>query len=83
MSGAYGKRVDINHGDGTITRYAHMSNVIVNSGQYVRRGQVIGYIGSTGNSSGNHLHFEVRINGRIMNPQDFIGSRYPGKQQLG
>ncbi len=81
--GAYGKRIDINHGDGTMTRYAHLSSVIVNSGQFVRRGQVIGYIGSTGNSTGNHLHFEVRINGKIMNPADFVGRVYPGKQNLG
>ena len=79
-NGAYGKRVDIDHGNGVMTRYAHMSTVLVRPGQYVRQGQLIGYMGATGRAYGVHLHFEVRINGKVMNPEDFIGHRYPGKK---
>ncbi len=59
-NGGYGKYVAIEHSNGTQTLYAHQSSVIVNRGQNVVQGQVIGYVGTTGNSSGNHLHFEVR-----------------------
>ena len=72
----YGKTVVINHGYGQITRYAHMSNVTVTVGQYVKQGQVIGYSGSTGNSSGPHLHFEIRIDGVIKAPENYIGKVY-------
>lgn len=72
----YGKTVVINHGYGQITRYAHMSNVIVTVGQYVKQGQVIGYSGSTGNSTGPHLHFEIRIDGVIKAPENYIGKVY-------
>ena len=72
----YGKTVVINHGYGQITRYAHMSNVIVTVGQYVKQGQVIGYSGSTGNSTGPHLHFEIRIDGAIKAPENYIGKVY-------
>ena len=74
----YGKRVDIDHGGGVMSRYAHNSQVMVQRGQYVTQGQLIALVGRTGNASGNHCHFEIRINGRIMNPADFIGTRYPG-----
>lgn len=59
-NGGYGKYVAIEHSNGTQTLYAHQSSVIVSKGQNVVQGQVIGYVGTTGNSSGNHLHFEVR-----------------------
>jgi murein DD-endopeptidase MepM/ murein hydrolase activator NlpD len=59
-NGGYGNYVVITHGNGTQTLYGHMKNVIVSSGQTVSAGQVIGYEGSTGNSTGPHLHFEVR-----------------------
>ena len=72
----YGKTVVINHGYGQITRYAHMSNVTVTVGQYVKQGQVIGYSGSTGNSTGPHLHFEIRIDGAIKAPENYIGKVY-------
>ncbi len=72
----YGKTVVINHGYGQITRYAHMSNVTVTVGQYVKQGQVIGYSGSSGNSSGPHLHFEIRIDGVIKAPENYIGKFY-------
>ena len=66
----------INHGYGQITRYAHMSSVTVSVGQYVQQGQVIGYSGSSGNSSGPHLHFEIRIDGAIKAPEKYIGYYY-------
>lgn len=69
----YGKRVNINHGDGVTSLYAHCSEVLVQPGQYVEQGQLIAKVGRTGNATGNHLHIEIKINGRIMNPADFIG----------
>lgn len=70
--GGYGKAVEIAHGNGMITRYAHMSRQDVKVGQAVDAGDVIGGIGSTGRSTGPHLHFEVRINGRAVNPRKFL-----------
>ncbi|MEA5012680.1 MAG: M23 family metallopeptidase [Angelakisella sp.] len=75
----YGKRVDINHQDGFTSRYAHMSSVVVKSGIYVNQGDIIGYVGRTGNATGNHLHLEIRLNGVIMNPAKYIGTYYPGR----
>ena len=72
----YGKTVVINHGNGQVTRYAHMSNVTASVGQYVQQGQIIGYSGNTGNSSGPHCHFEIRINGVIQAPEKYIGYYY-------
>ena len=60
--GGYGLGAYISHGNGISTRYAHMSQCLVNVGDTVKQGQVIGYIGNTGDSYGAHLHFEVRIN---------------------
>lgn len=74
----YGKRVDMSHGNGVTTRYAHCSSVFVTAGQYVRQGDTIALVGRTGNASGNHLHFEIRINGAIMNPANYIGNYWPG-----
>lgn len=74
----YGKRVDISHSDGAMTRYAHCSQVFVSYGQYVKQGDLIALVGSTGNSTGNHCHFEIRIGGTVMNPVNFIGSYWPG-----
>ena len=71
---SYGEYVVINHHDGTMTLYAHMlaGSRRVSAGQTVKQGQVIGTVGSTGNSSGTHLHFEVRVNGRPVNPLPYL-----------
>ena len=67
-NGGYGNLVEINHGPGIQTRYGHLSQRIAQPGQRVRRGQLIGLMGSTGRSTGSHLHYEVRIDGRAVNP---------------
>lgn len=68
----YGNYVDINHGNGFLTKYAHMSKVIVEVGQNVKRGDLIGYSGNTGLSTGPHLHYEIERNGEKVNPLDFF-----------
>ena len=70
--GGYGNMVEIDHGNGLATRYGHLSEIDVTVGQMVRIGQVIGKIGSTGRSTGPHLHYETRINGEAVNPQKFL-----------
>ncbi len=69
---AYGKMVVINHNNGTQTRYGHLSGFNCHTGQKVKKGQVIGYTGNTGRSSGPHLHFEIRINGKPVNPMNYF-----------
>lgn len=71
-SGGYGNYVMINHGDGFITIYGHMSSVAASNGQSVSAGQVIGYVGNSGRSTGPHLHFEVRLNGSVEDPLDYV-----------
>jgi murein DD-endopeptidase MepM/ murein hydrolase activator NlpD len=68
----YGNRVMIDHGNGYITLYAHMSVIQVQPGQRVSRGNVVGQMGSTGRSTGTHLHFEIRQGGVLLNPQTFL-----------
>ncbi len=69
---AYGKMVVIDHGNGVQTRYGHLHAYNCSPGQYVKAGQVIGYTGNTGRSSGPHLHFETRFNGTPVNPMNFF-----------
>ena len=73
-SGGYGNLVEIDHGRGITTRYGHMSAILVHPGDHVTRGQQVGRMGSTGRSTGNHLHYEVRIDGRAVNPIPFMKS---------
>ena len=73
-AGGYGNLVEIDHGKGIATRYGHMSAVLVSAGQHITRGQQIGRMGSTGRSTGSHLHYEVRIDGRPVNPIPFMKS---------
>lgn len=69
---SWGNNVYINHGNGVYTRYAHCSKMIVSAGDQVKQGQVIAYVGNTGNSFGPHLHFEVWVNGTRTNPEVWI-----------
>ena len=69
---SWGNNVYINHGNGVYTRYAHCSKMIVSAGDQVKQGQVIAYVGNTGNSFGPHLHFEVWVNGTRTNPEEWI-----------
>lgn len=72
VNGGYGKMVEINHGRGLTTRYGHLSAIDVTVGQTVRIGQIIGKIGSTGRSTGPHLHYETRVGGEPVDPQKFL-----------
>ena len=71
--GGYGKLVDVDHGNGYVTRYAHNSRLLVKEGDLVRAGQELAKAGSTGRSTGAHVHFEVWENGRVVNPRKFLG----------
>ena len=83
-SGGYGRQVRIGHGDGLATSYSHMSRIAAAPGSFVRRGEVIGYVGSSGLSTGAHLHYEVFKNGRPVNPsavRSIGGGDALGKQE--
>ena len=69
----YGKFVLVLHKNGFSTLYAHLSKIFVRSGQKLRKGDIIGLVGSTGRSTGPHLHYEVRLRGRYLNPEEFLG----------
>lgn len=71
-AGGYGNKVDIDHGNGIMTRYGHAQSIVVHTGQQVRRGQIIAYMGSTGFSTGPHVHYEVRIHGEPVNPAPYL-----------
>lgn len=71
-SGGYGYLIVISHGNGVQTYYGHCSSILVKEGQTVSQGDVIGKVGSTGRSTGSHLHFEIRVNGTAYNPLNYI-----------
>ena len=71
-NGGYGNMVDVDHGGGIVTRYGHASALAVTVGQKVRRGEVIAYVGSTGRSTGPHVHYEVRVDGQPVNPAGYL-----------
>ncbi len=70
--GGYGNMVEIDHGNGLVTRYGHMSKIDATAGDTIQRGQLIGYVGSTGRSTGPHLHYELRLNDKPINPRHFL-----------
>jgi murein DD-endopeptidase MepM/ murein hydrolase activator NlpD len=70
--GGYGNFIELDHGKGIATRYGHLSKLLVVAGARVKRGQMIGLMGSTGRSTGSHLHYEVRIDGHAVNPVPFL-----------
>ena len=69
---SYGYYVVVDHGGGYRTLYAHLSDFVVGRGQAVRQGQLLGYVGETGASFGPHLHFEVQLNGAVVNPLSYL-----------
>jgi murein DD-endopeptidase MepM/ murein hydrolase activator NlpD len=69
----YGMMLDIQHGRGVVTRYAHLSGFAVSEGQAVTAGEIVGYVGRSGRSTGAHLHYEVRVNGGPVNPMKYMG----------
>jgi len=71
-TGGYGNMIEIDHGKGLTTRYGHLSKIEVNEGDTVTRGELIGLIGSTGRSTGPHLHFELRLKDKPVNPRHFL-----------
>lgn len=78
--GAYGNLVVVDHGFGLETKYGHLSSFSVKPGQTVKRGDVLGRLGSTGRATGNHLHYEVRANGRLLNPLQLLTQQKPRDQ---
>jgi murein DD-endopeptidase MepM/ murein hydrolase activator NlpD len=70
--GGYGNMVEIDHGNGLATRYGHMSEILVEEGEEVEAGAALGRIGSTGRSTGPHLHYEVRVDGEPVDPTRFL-----------
>ena len=71
-TGGYGNLVEVDHGNGLSTRYGHLSAFVVAPGAVVQAGQAIGRAGSTGRSTGTHLHYEVRVDGEPVNPERFL-----------
>jgi murein DD-endopeptidase MepM/ murein hydrolase activator NlpD len=68
----YGNVLEIDHGDGIITKYAHCSKIVVRPGQKVKRGQIIANVGSTGLSTGPHVHYEIHVNGKVVDPLTYV-----------
>ncbi|ATB57372.1 Putative peptidase [Xanthomonas citri pv. fuscans] len=84
VRGGYGNVVEVDHGNGYVTRYAHNSRLVVKVGDLVRAGQQVARAGSSGRSTGAHVHFEVWADGRVVNPRKFLGETTPvGRQGRG
>jgi len=75
--GGYGNLIEVDHGNGLQTRYGHLSRIDVQAGDMIQRGQLVGLLGSTGRSTGPHLHFEVRLNDKPINPRRFLPPEMP------
>ena len=75
LHSGYGNMVEIDHGEGLMTRYAHAKTILVKEGQLVTRGQMIARVGSTGLSTGPHLHFEVRKDDKALDPRAFLAGQ--------
>jgi murein DD-endopeptidase MepM/ murein hydrolase activator NlpD len=73
----YGLVVKVRHKGGLVTMYAHLARATVSRGKRVTKGDLLGHAGCTGSCTGQHLHFEVRLHGKLKNPRDFIGRRFP------
>jgi len=71
-NGGYGRMVEVDHGHGMVTRYGHLSEIDVTVGQHIKIGQVVGRLGSTGRSTGPHLHYETRVDGDAVDPHKFL-----------
>lgn len=80
--GGYGRFIELDHGNAIHTRYGHMSKLIAEENQFVKKGDIIGLMGSTGRSTGSHLHYEVRIEGEPVNPQSFMANASNGAVNL-
>ena len=78
-NGRLGNSVDLSHGHGVVTRYGHLASYNVEPGQRVRRGEVIGFVGNTGRTTGFHLHYEVRVEGQPVNPLAYILDKRPSR----
>lgn len=76
--GGFGKMLELTHGEGLVSRYAHLSRYNVSKGQRVKRGEVIGYVGNTGRSTAPHLHYEIHQDGKAVNPMNYIFSESNG-----
>ncbi len=81
-NGAYGNYVEISHGNGYKTVFAHMKKIIAKKGDQIHRGQVIGLVGSSGRSTGPHLHYEIRLNNKTINPYKFLTDQVPKTTHL-
>ena len=79
---SYGRYISIEHGGEIQTRFAHLSRIAVSNGDHVKKGDLIGYVGSTGRSTGPHLHYEVRVAGRSVNPIHYMTEDHPHQPQL-
>src|SRR5256885_2159490 len=79
-TGDYGNLIVLKHGFGLVTRYGHLSAFAVKPGQHVRRGDVLGYVGSTGRSTGSHLHYQILAHGKLINPLQLLTQPVPANQ---